>query len=273
MKREEKTNSFSKLLIAVFIILNSATGMVGCASQKRISPQQSQIDNLKRELRFLKEHNSQLRRELADLQKRISEQELTIRQSRADLASQMLEVSQQLEAVQNQLKDTNYRITALRQRGGSIATLRSSPGMTPEPDTSDTAQQPPSQSFGLDQSREIYNTAYRDVLRGNYQLALHGFRQFIQLYPNSELTDNAQYWVGEVYYAQGRFPNAIEEFEKVIKWHPNSDKVSSALLKIGYSYINIDEVEQGKLYLEEVITDHPDSQEASLAKGRLAALK
>jgi tol-pal system protein YbgF len=242
----------------------------GCSSQKRVRAQQSEMDTLRRELRYLKDQNSQLRREFDALQKQLSEQELNIKQSKADLSAQMLEVSQQVQAVQNQLQDINYRITAVTQRGGAGA-YQPPTGFSTADSNSTPAEESP--SLGLDESRELYNTAYRDLIRGNYQLALQGFRQFMQEYPNNELADNAQYWIGEVFYAQGRFPDAIQEFEKVVKLYRSGDKTSSAILKIGYAYLSIGETEQGKIYLEEVIKDYPDSQEANLAKGRLATLE
>lgn len=247
----------------------SLTVFSGCSSQTRIRSQQSEMDNLRRELRYLRDQNSQLQRELDDLEKRLAEQELNIKQTKADLSAQMLEVSQQVQAVQNQLEDINYRITAVTQKSG--LTPYQPPISSAASD--DTAKTPAPSVLGLDESRELYNTAYRDLIRGNYQLALQGFRQFMERYPNHELADNAQYWIGEVFYAQGRFPNAIEEFEKVVKLYRSGDKTASAILKIGYSYLNIGETEQGRIYLEEVVKDYPDSQEANLAKGRLATLQ
>jgi len=262
--------SKSLLCLLIFWILVALVPLTGCSSQNRVRTQQSEMDNLRRELRYLKDQNSQLRRELDDLQKRLAEQELNIKQSKADISAQMLEVSQQVQAVQNQLQDINYRITAVTQKSGNLYQPPTESTMA----GADSGQtESPMPSLGLDESRELYNTAYRDLIRGNYQLALQGFRQFMQQYPNNELADNAQYWIGEVFYAQGRFPDAIEEFEKVVKLYRNGDKTASAILKIGYAYLSIGENEQGKIYLEEVIKDYPDSQEANLAKGRLATLQ
>jgi len=246
--------------------------LAGCASTKRISTQQQDLDNLQREIQFLKEQNAKYQRELDNLSARLDEAQRKSREEKADLAAQIEDLTQQLDAVRGLYKDTNYRITALSQGAPAVE--------SPETDA-------PQGAGGVDSaagangnraaisedSRELYNTAYRDLIRGNYQLALHGFRQFMQQYPNTDLSDNAQYWIGEVFYAQGRFSDAIQEFEKVLKWYRDGDKTPSALLKIGYAYINIDEQEQGRLYLEEVIRDHPDSDEANLARGRLAALE
>ncbi len=240
----------------------------GCASQKRISSNQTQFDNLSREIKFYKDQNSQLRREIDTLKKSLSEMELANRQAKADLTTQIDEVRQKLDALQNLLQDTNYRISDLNQRSPSGDAFQQNVKNTATPgDTSATPQ-----TFRVDTARELYNTAYRDLIRGNYQLALSGFREFVRQHPSSDLIDNAQYWIGEVFYAQGRYSNAIEEFEKVVRKHRNSDKSASALLKIGYAYFNINEIEQGKIYLEEVVQQHPDSEEANLAKGRLASL-
>lgn len=260
----KKQNNFGKFWFALLLLAPVIFG--SCASQKRISSRQTEIDNLERELKFYKEQNSQFRRELNDLMKRISELEFADRQNKADLTTQIDELRQQLNALRNLIQDTNYRISDLNKKTGPPRGTTARYTSAPD-DTLDS-----SQSLPVDSSRELYNTAYRDLIRGNYQLAMQGFRQFIQLYPNSDLTDNAQYWVGEVYYAQGRYPNAIEEYEKVVRWYKNGDKIAAALLKIGFAYININEIEQGKLYLEEVIEDHPESDEANLAKGRLASL-
>lgn len=242
--------------------------LAGCASG-RISSHQTDIDNLRRDIQFLKQGNAQYQRQLEDLKKQLSELAETNRREKADYAARVDEVLAQMDAIQNQLLDANYRMTEFveRTRAPAGTPRPASPGMA-----EDSTAQPPQQSFAVDQSRELYNTAYRDLIRGNYQLALHGFQQFVSQYPNSDLADNAQYWIGEVYYAQGRYPNAIDEFEKVVKWYRDGDKTPSALLKIGYAYLNINETDQGKIYLEEVIQDYPDSDEANLAQGRLTSL-
>lgn len=246
-----------------------AAALSGCAAGKRISSQQEQLDSLRREIQFLKDENARYKRELEDLNKRIEKVEGLSRGEKADLATRIDELQQQLDTIRSQFEETNYRITALTQATpgpGKPAPLAARPS---GPDSSGAS----GQTALSDDSRELYNTAYRDLIRGNYQLALHGFQQFLQQYPESELSDNAQYWIGEVYYAQGRYSDAIQEFEKVLKWYKKGDKTPSALLKIGYAYIQIGESEQGKLYLEEVVRDYPDSDAANLAKGRLATMQ
>ena len=74
-------------------------------------------------------------------------------------------------------------------------------------------------------------------MRGNYDLAVLGFRQYLESFPDTELADNASYWIGESYYSQGKYQQAIREFDGILRRYPRSDKLASGLLKKGYAYL------------------------------------
>ena len=44
---------------------------------------------------------------------------------------------------------------------------------------------------------ELYRSAYEDYMRGNYDLAADGFGEYLRRWPDTELSDNALYWIGE----------------------------------------------------------------------------
>ncbi len=119
---------------------------------------------------------------------------------------------------------------------------------------------------------EVYQSAYRDFQRGNFDLAMAGFRDFIARNPNSDLADNAAYWIGESLYSQKKYREAIQQFDSVVTRYPRSEKVPGALLKKGYAYINVGERAQGIVQLQYVVHEHPQSQEAALARQKLKAL-
>ena len=120
---------------------------------------------------------------------------------------------------------------------------------------------------------EAYGLAYNDYIKGNYDLALMGFRNFLSQYKNTSLASNAQYWMGESYYGQKKYRKAIGAFQQVVSEYPESNKVPGAVLKTGYSYMEMADRERGRLHLKKVIEDYPFSNEAKLARNRLAKLK
>jgi tol-pal system protein YbgF len=124
----------------------------------------------------------------------------------------------------------------------------------------------------LAQAKEIYDNAYLDLSRGNYSLALLGFRDYLTKSPESELSDNAQYWIGECYYTQKDFMRAIEEFERVDHNYPLGDKVPAALLKIGYSQLQLENRDAAKETLRDLINRYPTTEEAEQARAKLSTI-
>lgn len=119
---------------------------------------------------------------------------------------------------------------------------------------------------------ELYKTAYKKFQAKDYSGAVESFRAFINLYPNSSLSDNAQFWIAESYYSMGDYERAILEYDSVVKKYPDADKVPAALLKEGYSFAEIGEVDSARIIFNELISKYPDEPQAELAKKKLESL-
>jgi len=86
------------------------------------------------------------------------------------------------------------------------------------------------------------------------------------------MADNAQFWIGEIYYNQKWYEKAILEYQKVIENYPNGNKVQSALLKQGFSFFNLGDKANARLIFTELIKKYPKSNEAEIAKKKLKGL-
>lgn len=123
------------------------------------------------------------------------------------------------------------------------------------------------------QAKRVYEQAYLDLTRGNYSLAILGFVEYLRRAGDSDLADNAQYWIAESYYAQGDYRQAVVEFQKVVDRYANGDKVAGALLKIGFSEIHLGEDDDARAALEEVVRRFPNGEEAKLARDKLRSIE
>ncbi|MGE5849438.1 MAG: tol-pal system protein YbgF [Candidatus Methylomirabilota bacterium] len=113
---------------------------------------------------------------------------------------------------------------------------------------------------------DVYRAALNDYTKGNYDLAISGFRTYIQNYPKTSLVPNAQYWLGESYYSQKNYAQAIEEFEVVIRDYPDNPKVPSALFKQGDALLQMNDTKRATAVLCELIGKHGKTREARLAR-------
>lgn len=118
-----------------------------------------------------------------------------------------------------------------------------------------------------------YDQAFNALKDGRYAESARRFQTFISTYPNSELTPNAFYWLGESYYVTQNYPISLDTFQKLLAQFPGSQKAPDALLKVGYCQYEMKQWEQAESTLNQVVQKYPDTTVARLAQGRLRALK
>jgi tol-pal system protein YbgF len=269
------------------VCLAAALAAAGCVSPQDIEGLQSQLADIQRQvLQLQKQGPSQ--QQVADLETSVGRQMDSLLKTEADMQVKLQDVSGQIDQLQAKLEDTNYRLAQLSQQiaatNQELKAFRTQqqqqqqPALPSDPavQTPPPGQQPPSGpgpagGTGAD-PRSLYDSAYNDYLKGNYDLAMRGFQEYLENFPGTDLADNATYWIGESYYRQRRFRQAIEQFDAVLSRYPRSDKVPSAILKKGYSHLELGERSQGVTQLQQVIRQHSTSDEANLARQRLREL-
>ena len=135
--------------------------------------------------------------------------------------------------------------------------------------------------------QDIYQAAYIDFSKGSYALAIAGFREFLRRYPDHELADNAQYWIGEAHFSLARgysnagqndryvqsLEQAVQEFKKVVTNYPRGDKAPAALYKEALALIDLKQPAVAQSRLQYLVDNFPQAEETPLARERLAALK
>ena len=248
----------------------------GCVSSSDIDTLSGQLNDLQRSVLQL-QMQSTSKAEVASLEESVEGRMAQVIQSEADMQVRLGELSAQIEQLQAKLEDTNYRLAQLSQQIAStnqeLRAFRTQAELSTTRDDSeedDEARRAPVP--GPTDPEALYQSAYDDYLRGNYDLAVAAFEEYLQTFPNTDLADNATYWIGEAYYREGRYRQAIDQFERVVRRYPRSEKVAGALLKKGYAYLELGERSQGVVQLQYVIREHPNSDEASIARDRLRAL-
>jgi tol-pal system protein YbgF len=120
---------------------------------------------------------------------------------------------------------------------------------------------------------DLYKDAYETFQKGALEGARRKFEAFLKQYPNTELSDNAQFWIGETYYLKKDFEKAILEYEKAITKYPEGDKIPAALFKQAFAFLELGDKTNGRNLLKRVIERYPNSEQAQMAKKRLEAIK
>ncbi|MFL6245928.1 MAG: tol-pal system protein YbgF [Thermoanaerobaculia bacterium] len=273
-------------ILKTIVVLVAAFAATGCVSTSDFETAQRQISELQEELANIK-RTASTRDEVQNVNVRIAEQTETLLKSNATLVTKVNEIEERMQTTQGAVEQVSHRLDQFAQQ--TTRTQHDIEDLRTRLTTLQNTPPPPGANLGGESTGELtvpgaaepapsvdpmqtYQAAYRDYQRGNYDLAIEGFQDFLSSNANADLADNAAYWIGESLFSQKKYREAIAQFDAVVNKYPQSDKVPGALLKKGYAYINVGERAQGVVQLQYVLHEHPKSQEASLARQKLKQL-
>ncbi|GAB6061796.1 tol-pal system protein YbgF [Deferrisoma palaeochoriense] len=184
--------------------------------------------------------------------------------------------SGRLEALERRLEELGKRVAALEARPAAAAPA--APAAKPAPAPAPAVEPPkpgaakPEPPKPQVSAQELYDRAYALYKEGKHEEAREAFQRFIELYPKSDLTDNAYFWIGESYYDQREFEKAILAYDKVVQEFPRGDKVPSALLKQAFAFDAIGDPVDARILLKKLLREHPSSEQAAIARKKLEML-
>ncbi len=250
------------LALLTFMIVIVSTGCLPMQSSAVESSQlETDVGEIRQDIWKINKSNADTRKNLDEVKTLLLQQQELNSRSKADLLQEIRELTTEIQVLSEKLNDTNYRIS-------SIVNKVAVPVSTPIAEVSEGEDNQVTIATATG-PEELYQTAYADFIKGNYPLAIMGFKEYVENYPESELADNALYWIGESYYSQKEFEKAIKTFSEVISKFEEGDKIPDALLKKGYAYIEINRTAQGVVQLQGLIESYPHTQAARMAKQKL----
>ncbi|MBF0291065.1 MAG: tetratricopeptide repeat protein [Nitrospinae bacterium] len=118
----------------------------------------------------------------------------------------------------------------------------------------------------------LYENSYTSFIRGDYETAARGFLEHLGLYPDSSLSDDALFWLGESFLGMNNNLKAVEAFGAVWDRFPSSVKAGPALLQMAESLIRLGRMDEAVLKLKVIVEKLPGSPEAEKASRMISAL-
>ncbi|MBR9870069.1 MAG: tol-pal system protein YbgF [Gammaproteobacteria bacterium] len=117
------------------------------------------------------------------------------------------------------------------------------------------------------EERKAYNQII-DLIRKQkaYDEAITQLYEFVDKYPEGDLTVNAYYWLGEVYLAKPQLEQAKQAFTIVATRYDDHRKAADAVYKLGVTLDKLGEKGEAKRRMQMVVDHYPDSSAADLAR-------
>jgi tol-pal system protein YbgF len=253
-------------------------------SDRELAVIRNDVDRMNRQLLQL-----QVGQELAQARPReIVQRELEgDRRNIADTKAAMDELKQQVGVLVEKLEETehqfNQRLNTLEAKLTSPAPQAApgsesaspppgppAPSAPPAgPAASPAGPQPPADAATAAAAKRVYQAALTDYQRGKFDLAVQGFRTYLNQAPRGDVADTAQYYLAESLDGKKDFRDAIAEYDRLLREFPQSPLAPKAMFKAGLASYAMKDNIQGRRWLRTLIEKYPTTTEAKLAEERL----
>ncbi len=232
--------------------------------QNRVNEHESRIVRLERELartdRSLSVHRADARNELDKIRSEIQELRGTIEQSTYHTRKDMASLNAQLDELKASLRDL--------ARGTKPAAA------TPAASSTDNESvRKPQEAEAVSPEKALYQKAHGLRTEGRLDEAREVFQQFLSIYPESTLADNALYWTGSCYFQKKNHEKAIAVLDDVIKRYPRGNKVPEAYYLQARAFIELQDTLAARIVLETLIEKFPGTDAAARAEDLLEQVK
>ncbi len=188
-----------------------------------------------------------------------------------DLRGQVEEQQHQISRLQQQGRDRyvdlDQRILELSKAVESGASAAQQP--TAAGASADSGRLKPARVYRSPEPEE--QKTYNDIIdlirnKKDYDTAITRLYEFVDTYPEGDLTVNAYYWLGEVYLAKPQLEQARQAFTIVATRYSDHRKAPDAVYKLGVTLDRLGEKDEARRRMTSVVEQYPDSGAAELAK-------
>ena len=189
----------------------------------------------------------------------------------AQVEQQAQNMTQQHETLVHDIERLNEQLSALRadiqvhfedvekkiqQNEQQIAELRKLYGEQPK-----VTESPQS----------LYDSAQQSIRDKKYEQAQAQLERFLTAFEQDSLAGNAQYWLGETFYARQKYDEATTAFGACVQKYADSIKAPDCLLKLGLSLKQSGSKEEACTAFTSLPTSFPKADKSLLEKAKSEA--
>ncbi|MGD8943557.1 MAG: tol-pal system protein YbgF [Desulfobacterales bacterium] len=276
-----------KKVILINLVLAGLMTLIGCATQSDVNTIDTRLTEMEMRDIQQRQHREQLKSEFETYSQELRKQS-------AGLRATLEELNEDIRILNGRLEEMEYAFKQQQQNAAELESKREAKldGVAQRVEENSDRLNRMDQYLNLESSKkrvaaaapvapakkpssedEVYRSAKQAFDQGDFDTARQRFQEFIKRYPDSKNADNAQFWIGEIYYREQWYEKAILEYQNVIEKYPKGNKAPAALLKQGLAFSNIGDTANAKLILEELGRKYPKSNEAKVGAEKLKTMK
>lgn len=206
------------------------------------------------------------------LKERIREIQGSVGTPLANLNSKVDQLSNDLRSLRETIGDVSRRMAAMERTLTDVSMAVST--MPPPPPGAGAAASAspagaPSNGTPAVSATTLFENAKRDKSRGNFDLAVMEFEEYVRTFPTSASAPNAQYQIGEVHYIQKNYEKALAAFDALLERFPENEMTALGLYMKGMTLVKMGDRTKAGAEFRSLIKRFPGNEYAAKAQVQL----
>lgn len=185
----------------------------------------------------------------------------------------------------NLVKSQNFLASAIRIYEAGVRSPSADPNMPLRPDEYNSYEEKYNKAIAaFEQIIELYpdSQASEEALfykgnsqynLGKYDEAIQGFTDYLNLYPNGRYILQAKIALAFGYQERSNYKEAIAIFSEITNYYPDYELLDSIYMQLGFCYENSGDIDNATKSYQEVIINYPDSPYLKEAEKKIELLK
>ena len=208
------------------------------------------------------------------LTERMSEQTKSMLSPVAGVGPKVDQMTEEFRAVRENVSDMTSRLGRLESKindlDQTVRTIQAPPVAPPPTGGAPT----PGGAAGAPavSAEQAYQTALTDYTKGNLDLAVQEFSDYVKNFGSTDYAPNAQFYIGETYRRKGDLERAIQAYNQVIEGYKENNKTPDAFYMKGVTLVQAGKPTAARKEFNELIKRYPNTDLASKAKTQLKSL-
>ena len=139
----------------------------------------------------------------------------------------------------------------------------------------DLDENPLSGLIANDESEEeflLWSNSLKLIENSRYSEAAENLRLLILSFPQGEYTNEAYFYLGDIYFQQQMYQDSIETFNSLLNNFPENNKTPESIFKLGLNFLRLEDELAAISNFNNVIQNYPESSAAILSEEELVKL-
>lgn len=218
-------------------------------SEDKLDAMLMQLQEMEQTLRQLTGEVETIRFKQDELQGRID-------RVSADMDIRFAEAEKKLREAEGRLKKMEDEKNAL-ERAKKEAAKRLKEQEAAAAKAAKTKEAQIKEKYGKKTAKQLYDQAFASMQKKNYKAAQEEFEAFLFIYPKNELAGNAQYWLGESFFARSMYSKAAVAFAEGFQKYRESQKAPDNLFKLGVTMSKLNKKEEACIAFKNFAKEYP----------------